>query len=79
MRKLYEIAREIRHDWKKPYFGAVPYIAAMESIGDVSERYIAEDGYNVVAYFLANAGTWRGDVARRVKTELKNMLDGRRS
>lgn len=28
----------------------------------------------VVCYFLANAGTWRGDVARRVKKELKALV-----
>jgi len=27
-----------------------------------------------VAYFLANAGTWRGPDAQRIKAELKGML-----
>jgi len=27
-----------------------------------------------VRYFLSNATTWRGDTARRIKAELKEML-----
>ena len=28
-RPLSEVAKEIKQDWQKPYFGAVPYIQAM--------------------------------------------------
>lgn len=76
MRKLYEIAAEIRRDWKKPYFGAVPYIDAMMCLEGVNNCYGYDDGRSIVSYFLANAGSWRGDVAKRVKAELKAMLKG---
>jgi hypothetical protein len=72
-RPLYEIAREIRRDWKKVYFGAVPYLSAMSSLGSISEPYGADSGKSVVLYFLANAGTWRGETAKRVKAELKSL------
>jgi hypothetical protein len=71
MRPLYEIAREIRKDWKKPYFGAVPYLEAMSSLGNISENYGADSAKSVVLYFLSNASTWRGETAKRVKAELK--------
>ena len=58
MRAIKDIAKEIRSDWKKPYFGAVPYLDSAKSI---------------VLYFLANANTWRGETARRIKAELKSM------
>jgi hypothetical protein len=73
-RKLSDIAREIRQDWQRPYFGAVPYLEAMASLSALSDRYYADDARMVVRYFLVNAGTWRGETARRIKAELKAML-----
>lgn len=73
MRAIHEIAAEIRQDWKKVYFGAVPYLEAMDCLTTIDEPYYAENAKTVVLYFLANAQTWRGEVARRVKKELKDM------
>lgn len=72
-RPLYEIASEIRKDWKKPYFGAKPYLDAMQSLHSVGENYGWDDGRSIVLYFLANATTWKGETARRVKAELKQL------
>lgn len=74
MRTLSEIAREIRSDWTKVYFGAVPYLDAMSTLTSTSDSFYADSGDSIVRYFLANAGTWRGETARRVKAELKGML-----
>lgn len=68
------IAREIRKDWKKVNYAAVPYLNAMASLNSVDEPYYADSGKSVVLYFLANAGSWRGEVAKRVKAELKGMV-----
>ena len=73
-RPIYMIASEIRADWKKVYFGAEPYLDAMYSLDDITDAYGLDSGKSIVAYFLANAGTWRGEVARRVKKELNIML-----
>ena len=73
VRPIYEIAREIRKDWKKVYFGAVPYLDAMRDLDKITDAYLYDSGKSVVRYFLANAQTWRGDVAKRVKAELKAM------
>ena len=73
-RPLYEIAREILADWKKPYFGAVPYLSAMQTLNTTSDMYGCETGTTIVVYFLSNATTWRGEVAKRVKAELKAMV-----
>ena len=72
-RPIYEIAGEIRNDWKRPYFGAVPYLEAMQSLDSIRDNYYDDTGESVVLYFLANANTWRGETARRVKAELKAM------
>lgn len=72
-RPLFKIAAEIRADWKNPYFGAVPYLSAMTTMSDIREKYIYDDGKSIVLYFLSNATTWRGETARRVKAELKEL------
>ena len=73
MRPLYAIAEDIRRDWKKPYFGAIPYIEAMMSLDKITDRYGYDDGYGVVMYFLSNATSWRGAMARSIKAELKEL------
>ena len=74
IRTLKEIAKEIRSDWKKVNFGAEPYLEAMETLNSVDDNYYFDDGDSIVRYFLANASSWRGEVAKRVKAELKSML-----
>ena len=82
-RPLYEIAREIRSNWKRSvsgtelYFGAVPYLSAMSSLDKITDAYGCDSGKSIVAYFLANASTWRGETAKRVKLELNKMLKSR--
>ena len=74
-RPLYEIANEIRKDWgAKVYFGAVPYLQAMSSLDKVTDSYGMDSAKSIVLYFLANAGTWRGETARRIKAELKAIV-----
>lgn len=77
---LHDLAVLIHENWTKPYFGAVPYIEAMANVVDLDSPYGADDGRMIVAYFLANAHTWRGETARAVKAELKRRLSfGRRT
>ena len=58
------------------YFGAKPYVDALITINssDKAASYICEDAESLVLYFLANATTWRGADARRIKAELKSMI-----
>jgi len=72
-RSLSTIAKDIRTDWKKPYFGAVPYLDAMRDLNDINDKYGFDSGRSIVQYFLANAGTWRGETAKRIKAELKAL------
>ena len=71
IRPLYEIANEIRQDWKKVYFGAVPYLDALSCLTNVTDNYGYDDGKSMILYFLSNATTWRGENAKRIKAELK--------
>jgi hypothetical protein len=72
-RALSEIAKEIRQCWKNVYFGAEPYLDAMSTLNSIEDNYYADDGKSIVLYFLANASTWRGEDARRIKKELNQM------
>ena len=74
VRSLSTIANEISNDWKNVNFGAIPYLEAMFTLNSVNDNYIMDSGKSIVMYFLSNASTWRGDVARRIKKELNLMI-----
>ena len=74
MRPLYTIAQEIRQTWKPVHFAAKPYLDAMADLETVKDNYGCDSGKSVVAYFLSNAASFKGEDARRIKTELKAML-----
>tara|TARA_B100000287_G_scaffold110706_1_gene103055 strand:+ start:6742 stop:6999 length:258 start_codon:yes stop_codon:yes gene_type:complete len=71
---LSDIAQMVREDWTNPYFGAVPYLDAMATMESIEDKYFMDDGDDIVIYFLANAQTWRGEVARTVKKELNRRF-----
>lgn len=75
MRPIYEIAREIRKDWAKVNFAAEPYLQAMENLIGIGDKYYFDSAKSMVLYFLSNAGSWRGETARRIKAELKQMCN----
>lgn len=72
-RSLSVIAGEIRRDWQRPG-AALPYLQAMATLRSVDDAYHLDSGRSIVRYFLANAGTWRGAEARRIKAELNRLL-----
>ncbi len=71
MRQICDIASDIKREWKKPYYGAVPYLDAMLSLKDKTSRYIADDAEMIVVTFLTNASSFRGGNAKALKEELK--------
>ena len=72
-RPLYAIAREIRADWKRVNYAAVPYLQAMADLSSIDDNYGMDNAKSIVVYFLANAGTWRGEIAKAIKAELKQI------
>jgi hypothetical protein len=69
-----EIAVIIKKNWENVYFGAVPYLSAMFHLRTVNDHYAEDSARVVLQYFLHNATTWKGDVARAVKAKLKKLL-----
>ncbi|ASE62100.1 hypothetical protein CEQ15_11655 [Chryseobacterium indologenes] len=69
-----QIALMVKKDWKNVYFGAVPYLDAMRSLHSVNDSYYEDSASSIINYFLANATTWRGEIARAVKSKLKQLV-----
>jgi len=69
-----DLARVCRNDWAKVNFAAVPYLEAMGTLEHINDPFGMDSGKSIVVYFLGNATSWRGDVARAVKKELKRRL-----
>ena len=73
-RLLSEIAGEIERTWPRVSFSAQPYLDAMSSLGKISDFHGLDPGREIVEYFLSNAASYKGEDARRIKSELKAML-----
>jgi len=74
VRPIYEIAREIHQNWKDINYAAKPYLSAMSTVDKITDNYGCDNAKSIVLYFLSNAGSWRGEVARRIKAELKDLM-----
>jgi hypothetical protein len=75
-RPLSTIALDIRRDWQKVNYAAAPYLEAMQSLDQITDRYLYDSAESIVRYFLANAAAWRGETAKTIKAELKLILKG---
>jgi hypothetical protein len=72
-RPIYEIAQDIRKDWKNVNFAAKPYLEAMMDLDKITDNYGADSAKSIVLYFLNNASSWRGPKAKEIKQELKKL------
>lgn len=73
-RPLSTIAEDILRHWKPVHYYAQPYVEAMLELNSIHDKYYLDDASDIVARFLCNAQTWRGEDARRVKKELNLIL-----
>ena len=73
-RSISDIAQEIEQHWSKVNYTAKPYLDAMFSLNKITDKYGAEDADSILLYFLSNASSWRGPDAKRIKTELKQLI-----
>lgn len=73
-RSIRTIARDIRGDWKNVNYAAVPYLNAMEYLIGVNDTYGHDSARDIVTRFLVNAVHWRGENARRIKAELRELM-----
>lgn len=76
-RTFQQIARDIKSTWLNVYFGAVPYLEAMLELDttDPNAMYYYDTAGDIARYFLANASTFRGNDAKKLKEELKKLIN----
>ena len=60
--------------WRNAFPYLAPYADAMLSLNSVSDNYGWDSGREIVCRFISNAATWKGEVAKRVKAELRKMV-----
>ena len=51
----------------------------MDQLSSIDDNFYMDSADSVVNYFLSNATGWRGDTAKRVKSELKGMVQRRQA
>jgi len=71
---LSEIAQVVYDDWHPVNYAAKPYLEAMSTLNSIKDNYMMDSGSSIVAYFLSNAQSWKGEVAKAVKKELNKRL-----
>lgn len=76
-RTFRQIAKDIKSTWLNVYFGAVPYLEAMLELDTTNPdaMYYYDRAEDIALYFLANASTFRGNDAKRLKDELKKLIN----
>ena len=73
VRPLYEIAKEIRKDWKTMPDYAFTHFEGFQYATSIDEMFYFDSVKGEVLYFLGSASTWRGSKAKEIKAELKKM------
>ena len=80
-RPLFEIAKEVWKDWNGKVVcpHARPYLQAMTELTSLNDRYgtsraSSDSAKMIVGYFLDLSRGWKGEVARRIKAELRQRL-----
>lgn len=74
-RLIKDIAYDITKDWgKKVSYSAKPYLNAMWRLNTIEDKDFLDGAEDIIRRFLANASTYRGETAKRLKNELKSLL-----
>lgn len=70
-RPIYQIAADILRTWPKVHYTARPYLDAMRCLATKHDKYGYDDAEGIVLRFLTNAGSFRGEEAKKLKAELR--------
>lgn len=68
------IAKAKHKYWRAAFPYAAPYADAMMSLQTVNDHYGFDSGFEIVARFLSNASTWKGETAKAIKAELRKRI-----
>lgn len=73
MKLISDYAIEISTDWKNIPRNASAYLDCMADLEYITDMYVHDSARSIVLYFLANASQWKGENAKRIKAELKQL------
>ena len=75
-RRIFEIAKDIQNEWgNKVNYAASPYLEAMSFLSSPNDKYGFDSGAEILSYFLSNASSFRGEKARELKVEIREILE----
>jgi hypothetical protein len=74
MRPINQIAQDIKREWKTVNYAAKPYLSAMYELTDKNSSAGYDNAQSIIRYFLANASSFRGPIAKELKNELKQHI-----
>lgn len=74
MRAIHEVATDIRREWSNVHYTAKPYLVAMFWLTDKHSKYGLDSADDIVLRFISNATSFRGERARELKAELKQII-----
>lgn len=68
------ISKAKRRYWRHAFPYLAPYADAMLSLNSVNDNYGWDSGREIVCRFISNSSTWRGETAKRIKAELRQIV-----
>jgi len=71
---IWVYAQEIEETWPKVSIYARPYLDAMHQLHAPNDTYGHDDARSIVTYFLCNASGYRGEHAKRIKQDLRDLF-----
>lgn len=77
-RGIRAIAADIQRDWQRVYWEARPALRSMHELRTLRDTHLGRSADTIIREFLHHAMSWRGDVARRLKGELRRLIGWRR-
>ncbi len=75
MRTISTIARDISRNWENVNYAARPYLNAMYELEGPNDYVMSDSARSIVLYFLGNASSFRGPIAKALKLELKTLCN----
>jgi hypothetical protein len=71
---LNQLLEQAKNDWEEAPASITECIESLQMSGSASNNYLKAESEEYLKFFLTNCSAWRGEIARRVKAELRKRL-----
>ena len=71
---LGQLLEQVKSDWTEAPQTIEECIQSLQMSGAAANNYLDAEAEEYLKFFLTNCSAWRGEVARRVKAELRKRL-----